>query len=72
MTEKSKKTRCSFCNKKTGLISFSCNCGGIFCQKHRYTHTHNCKYKEEKKAESKEKIQELNPKTESSTLVKID
>ena len=72
MTEKSKKTRCSFCNKKTGLITFTCNCGVIFCQKHRYTHTHNCKYKEEKKEESKGKIKALNPKTESSTLVKID
>ena len=35
--------RCSFCNKKLKLISYSCKCEGQFCEKHRYTHTHNCK-----------------------------
>ena len=46
------KTRCTFCNKKTGLINYSCN-GGTFCQIHRYTHTHNCKCINDKKEKQK-------------------
>ena len=48
-----KKIRCSFCRKKTGLINFTCKCKGVFCSKHRYTHTHLCKGVEKKKEESK-------------------
>ena len=51
-----KKIRCIFCNKKTGLINYSCGCGGIFCQKHRYTHSHNCKMIKDKKEKTKEII----------------
>ena len=47
------KERCSFCNKKLNLISFSCKCEGKFCDKHRYTHTHNCKSLQKKIDESK-------------------
>ena len=65
------KKRCSFCNKKLGMIIYNCQCGGEFCAKHRYTHTHNCSCKKEKISQSKEKIQKLNPKTESTKLVKI-
>ena len=32
--------RCSFCNKKLKLISYSCKCQGQFCAKHRYTHNY--------------------------------
>ena len=66
-----KKVKCSFCKKKTGLINFTCKCGGIFCSMHRYTHSHNCKYKEEKQKEVKKEIQKLNPKTTAHTLIKI-
>ena len=66
------KTRCSFCNKKTGLIHFTCPCKGVFCSLHRYTHSHNCTYKEERKEEKKAEIKKLNPKTESTTLIKIE
>ncbi len=67
-----KKTRCSFCNKKTGLINFTCACQGIFCSLHRYAHSHNCTYKEAKKEEKKEEIKKSNPKTEATTLEKIN
>ena len=67
-----KKMRCTFCNKKTGLINFTCKCEGIFCSLHRYTHMHACPLIEEKKKDRKEEIQKQNPKTDSSTLVKIN
>tara|TARA_Y100000768_G_C23487904_1_gene455697 strand:- start:280 stop:492 length:213 start_codon:yes stop_codon:yes gene_type:complete len=66
------KLRCTFCNKKMGIISFPCNCGGIFCPLHRYTHSHNCPCKEEKKKTMKEDILKQNPKMKSTTLKKIN
>jgi len=66
-----KKIRCSFCNKKIGLINFTCKCEGVFCSLHRYVHTHECTYKEEKILEKKEEIKVLNPKVESSKLDEI-
>jgi predicted nucleic acid binding AN1-type Zn finger protein len=36
--------RCGSCNKKLGLLPFSCKCGGIYCALHRADATHNCKY----------------------------
>lgn len=67
-----KKLKCSFCQKKIGLISFPCKCNGIFCQIHRYTHSHNCTYIEKKKEDNKKNIQKQNPKTEATTLEKIN
>ena len=52
---------CSFCNKKLKLISYSCKCGGSFCPKHRYTHTHNCKSLNKKIEESKKILENNNP-----------
>lgn len=66
-----KKTKCSFCKKKTGLINYSCSCGGTFCQKHRYTHAHDCPCVQEKKEKTKESIKQQNPKTQSSKLQKV-
>ena len=53
--------RCLFCNKKLKLISYSCKCGGSFCTKHRYTHTHNCPSLDKKIEESKEILKNNNP-----------
>ena len=66
------KKRCTYCNKKLKMIHYNCKCGGEFCSKHRYTHTHECPLVKEKKEESKKMIEKLNPKTESSTLIKIN
>ncbi len=66
-----KKMRCSFCNKKIGLIHFTCKCEGVFCSKHRYTHTHKCKGIEKKKEESKIKLAVNNPKIECTKMEKI-
>ena len=68
----SKKARCTFCRKKLGLINYQCKCMGVFCSLHRYTHSHNCTYIEKKKEDSKNKIKEQNPKTESTTPERIN
>tara|TARA_A100001015_G_scaffold295740_1_gene375070 strand:+ start:2603 stop:2806 length:204 start_codon:yes stop_codon:yes gene_type:complete len=65
------KSRCTFCKKKTGLIQFICDCGGIFCLEHRYTHTHNCNMISKKKEESKEKIKNENSVIKYSKIDKI-
>ena len=54
-----------FCNKKTGFDKFfTCDCGGTFCQIHRYTHTHNCKCINDKKKKQKKLLEKSNPKME--------
>ena len=63
--------RCSFCNKKLKLISYSCKCEGKFCQKHRYTHTHNCKSLEKKKEDAKKILKNNNPVVNHSKVIKI-
>ena len=56
-----KKIRCHFCNKKCTFINFKCECGHIFCQLHRYYHSHNCESKI-KKDNTIKKLKENNPK----------
>jgi predicted nucleic acid binding AN1-type Zn finger protein len=41
---KEKKKRCGCCNKKLGLITFPCKCGGDFCPLHRLSSDHNCSF----------------------------
>ena len=36
------QTRCTMCNKKVGIVGFSCGCGGTYCTIHRHLETHNC------------------------------
>lgn len=39
-----KKNRCICCNKKLGLLGFTCRCGGNFCAEHRLDSAHSCTY----------------------------
>ena len=39
-----KKNRCGSCNKKLGLMPFSCRCGGLYCVEHRADVAHNCSF----------------------------
>ncbi|XP_017976530.1 PREDICTED: zinc finger A20 and AN1 domain-containing stress-associated protein 12-like [Theobroma cacao] len=32
------------CNKKLGLMGFTCRCGKVFCQVHLYPMVHSCQY----------------------------
>ena len=43
-TPNAKKNRCPCCNKKLGLIPFTCKCGGNYCAEHRMSEHHNCTY----------------------------
>ena len=36
--------RCSFCNKKMGIIEFDCKCEKQFCVKCRHPQDHKCTY----------------------------
>lgn len=65
------KTKCTFCKKKLGMISFDCSCGGIFCSTHLNRHSHNCPCIEKEKVDEKKKIEKLNPKTEFTKVEKI-
>ena len=65
------KERCSFCNKKLKLISYSCKCEGKFCDKHRYTHTHNCTNILEKQNKCKEILKNNNPVINHIKVIKI-
>ncbi|OMO52599.1 Zinc finger, AN1-type [Corchorus olitorius] len=38
------KNRCESCNKKVGLMGFSCRCGKLFCGTHRYPKEHSCNF----------------------------
>jgi len=38
------KQRCFNCNKKTGIMVFSCKCVENFCSKCRYPEEHLCKF----------------------------
>ena len=65
------KIKCSFCKKKTGLINFTCKCKGVFCSRHRYTHTHHCIMVEKNKEETKEKIKKDNENITHTKVEKI-
>ena len=66
---KKKKHRCSFCNKKLGLLGFACDCKGVFCPLHHSAHSHNCPL--DRKQISKDIIEKKNPKVDHSKLVDV-
>ena len=65
----SKKNRCPCCNKKLGLVSFSCRCGENFCAVHRYSDSHNCSY--DFQEEQKRKLSLDMPKVVGEKLNKL-
>lgn len=44
ITTRKTTNRCHICNKKVGLLGFTCRCGGRFCGVHRYPEVHSCKW----------------------------
>ena len=50
--KKKKKPRCPICNKKLGLLPYTCKCGLDFCVRHIQPELHNCTY--DHKTHSKE------------------
>nr|GEU69805.1 putative zinc finger A20 and AN1 domain-containing stress-associated protein 8 [Tanacetum cinerariifolium] len=39
-----KRNQCHVCNKRVGLVPFSCRCGESFCVLHRMPKKHACKF----------------------------
>jgi hypothetical protein len=37
-------SKCSHCNKKLGLIKFTCKCEKIFCINHLHYEAHECSF----------------------------
>ena len=66
------KKRCTHCNKKLKLITFSCkNCHNEFCVTHQHSHSHNCKAVNIMKTQNMKRIQIMNPKMLPKKVVGI-
>ena len=66
-----KSKRCLVCQKKIKMMSFSCDCGGIFCIEHQSRHSHSCDSLIKQKQIKKETIEKNNPKISFIKLVTI-
>ncbi|KAL7612497.1 hypothetical protein Lser_V15G09256 [Lactuca serriola] len=53
------KNRCRVCNKRVGLIGFSCRCGRTFCGLHRMPEEHACDF--DFKTAGRAVLEEQNP-----------
>ncbi|KAH7821615.1 putative zinc finger, AN1-type domain 6 [Monocercomonoides exilis] len=62
-------TKCAFCKKKLGFMSFDCSCGLHFCSAHRFPESHNCTY--DWKQSIDPSLIKLNPKLEAEKISKI-
>ena len=51
--------RCTVCNKKVGLLGFTCKCKLLFCSEHRAAEDHACAF--DYKKEARELLQRRNP-----------
>lgn len=66
---KKNPNRCSFCNKRVGLMGFTCRCGEVFCSIHRYSDEHNCAY--DYRAAAQDAIAKANPVVKTDKVEKI-
>ena len=44
MEDMSNPQKCFICEKKLKLTAIMCNCKNYYCNKHRYSENHNCKF----------------------------
>lgn len=70
-SKKIKKPVCAMkgCKKKIGIVKYSCNCGKIFCVKHKLAESHNCTYDFQK--EGKKILEEKNPVVIKPKVIQI-
>eukprot|EP01055_Gregarina_sp_Pseudo9_P005656 Gregarina_sp_Pseudo_9__5655@NODE_796_length_2206_cov_36_559299_g750_i0_p2_GENE_NODE_796_length_2206_cov_36_559299_g750_i0NODE_796_length_2206_cov_36_559299_g750_i0_p2_ORF_typecomplete_len168_score1_54zfA20/PF01754_16/8_3e13zfA20/PF01754_16/8_6e03zfAN1/PF01428_16/5_6e03zfAN1/PF01428_16/5_1e12_NODE_796_length_2206_cov_36_559299_g750_i0303806 len=61
--------RCGVCSRRTGLLGFSCRCGGSFCTQHRYPESHSCNF--DYGSLQRERLAKSNPRVVSEKLEKI-
>lgn len=38
------KQKCFFCEKKVGVLGFTCKCSKVFCSIHRLPEQHECSF----------------------------
>ena len=43
-TSSNNTLRCMECRKKLSLTAIMCKCNNYYCNNHRYSEQHNCKY----------------------------
>ena len=69
--KKKRSKRCLTCNKKVGIVPYTCRCNieYIFCSKHRLPSKHNCSF--DYKNFKKNKIENDNPKIEFDKINKF-
>ena len=63
------KNRCAKCNKKLKLTDTPCKCGQCFCNEHRYSDRHDCKF--DYKKLGKDLLEKNNPTVVSSKVDKL-
>jgi predicted nucleic acid binding AN1-type Zn finger protein len=44
--------RCAKCNKKLGIIEYTCKCGNKYCISHLHAEEHECSYDYKKEAQN--------------------
>ncbi len=66
--KKTKKKRCAKCNKKLGIVPFSCKCDNFFCAKCRMPEDHQCTF--DWKKSYRDKLEKENPKIEADKVEK--
>ncbi|CAA7403024.1 unnamed protein product [Spirodela intermedia] len=67
--KKKPANRCSFCNKRVGLMGFNCRCGDVFCSLHRYSDKHDCLF--DYKGAGQDAIARANPIVKADKVEKI-
>ncbi|XP_074562071.1 zinc finger A20 and AN1 domain-containing stress-associated protein 9-like [Curcuma longa] len=69
LLKKQPANRCAQCQKKIGLLGFTCRCGGAFCSSHRYSEAHECSI--DYKAAGRVVLAKENPVVMAKKLEKI-
>ena len=66
---KSQKPRCPMCNKKLGLMIFTCQCEKRFCISHVQPELHNCTY--DHKTKQRQELRKQLPQVVADKVIKI-
>eukprot|EP01056_Protomagalhaensia_sp_Gyna25_P004633 Protomagalhaensia_sp_Gyna_25__4632@NODE_429_length_3466_cov_592_285964_g330_i0_p2_GENE_NODE_429_length_3466_cov_592_285964_g330_i0NODE_429_length_3466_cov_592_285964_g330_i0_p2_ORF_typecomplete_len161_score19_15zfA20/PF01754_16/3_5e12zfA20/PF01754_16/1_4e03zfAN1/PF01428_16/1_7e04zfAN1/PF01428_16/4_2e06_NODE_429_length_3466_cov_592_285964_g330_i010631545 len=63
------RSRCYKCNKRLGLLGFTCRCGAVCCRPHLHAEEHNCPF--DYRQLGRQTIQDRNPKVVTAKLDQI-
>jgi len=69
LPQQANKSKCWTCEKRLGLMTFTCRCGYIFCGEHRYAETHKCTF--DYKTQQRQKLKDDNPVVASDKLIRF-